>query len=84
MQFIDPNKGEFPEVDEAKTDEESQDSTNVSHEGPEGEGLLLPLHDDAAAGEQNGDVCLIGSRNTERVVSQLKMSRWILCSKNKK
>ena len=23
MQFIDPNKGEFPEVDEAKTDEES-------------------------------------------------------------
>ena len=42
VELVDPNYGEFTELEEVKSYEKPEDSTNICYKGREGEGIFLP------------------------------------------
>ena len=59
-------------ADEGEPDEETHDSPDVGHEGREGEGELLLLHLEGAAGEHDHHLGLVGLGDVDRSARQLK------------
>lgn len=49
MGLFTPSEGEFTKLEEVKSNEESEDASNIGYERPEGEVVLLLGHCDAAA-----------------------------------
>ena len=53
MEFPNPDYGEFTELEEVQSYKKSEDSANISYQGREGEGQLLPSQCDAATAEHD-------------------------------
>ena len=53
MGLFTPIEGEFTKLEEVKSNEESEDASNICYERPEGEVVLLLGHCDAAAAQDH-------------------------------